>query len=85
MKDFQYLNKELPCSIAYMLDHPAETSKMDFAHSYPAQVKLYDDYRDKIYKEVRDTLMWMHNRPVHPKLEGRYVYSCLPLYVIELN
>ena len=73
VEDFSNLNKGLPRSVSYMLNHPEETSEMEISNSFPAQVRLMSDYRVQIYGLLGETLQWMyHHKHLHPKLEGRY-------------
>ena len=56
-----------------MLDHPEETRELDIKSVRNAQVRLLSNYRGQIHKVLHDALKWMHDKNVHPKLEGRYV------------
>ena len=72
MKDseFEHLDKKLPHSVGYMLDHPEKTLAIRDT-KFPQQVRLLSDYREQIHKLLRDTLQWMHDKKLHPKLVGR--------------
>ena len=70
VKEFEHLDKELPHSVGYMLDNPGDTLAIRDT-KFPRQVRLLSGYREQIHKLLRDTLQWIHDKQLHPKLVGR--------------
>lgn len=71
VEDFEHLSIGLPRSVGYLLDHPDETSDMEFSMSYSAQVRVLSNYRNQIHKLLREAVEWIYHKSLHPKLEGR--------------
>ena len=71
LEDFKHLNRDLPRSIDYILDHPEQASELDVLSSPPAQIMFLRGYREQIHMQLSTALKWMYSKHLHPKLEGR--------------